>query len=161
MHQSDVYYQLLSQHVSGIIIPIFRRTKTVCYCIRCTALVLLDVVGSGCGALLCRMRTLWKIDVDTAEGDLRNSRRVAHRFASHVVSSRFVRTTPHVRNKYIKIGNNERSKLQISSLFVIILHFSPQNVIMILITKSSNSHSSINKMNLWMSGDVLQKRRLL
>jgi len=32
MQQSDVYYQLLSQHVSGIIMPIFRKTKTVCYC---------------------------------------------------------------------------------------------------------------------------------
>ena len=29
MQQLDVYYQLLSQHVSGIIMPIFRRTKTV------------------------------------------------------------------------------------------------------------------------------------
>jgi len=29
-----------------------------CYCIWCTALVLLDVVGSGCGALRCRMRAL-------------------------------------------------------------------------------------------------------
>ena len=58
MQQSDVFDQLLSQHVSGIIMPIFRRTKTVCYCIRCTALVLLDVVGSGCGALRCRMRAL-------------------------------------------------------------------------------------------------------
>ena len=28
MQQSDVYYRL-SQHVSGIIMPIFRRTKTV------------------------------------------------------------------------------------------------------------------------------------
>jgi len=46
----------LSQHVSGIIMPIFRRTKTVCYCIWCAALVLLAVVGSGCGALRCRMR---------------------------------------------------------------------------------------------------------
>jgi len=55
IQKSDVYYQLLSQHVSGIITPIFRRTKTVCYCIWCTALVLLDVVGSGCGALRCRM----------------------------------------------------------------------------------------------------------
>ena len=27
MQQSDVYYQLLSQHVSGNIMPIFRRTK--------------------------------------------------------------------------------------------------------------------------------------
>jgi len=55
MQQSDVYYQLLSQHVSGIIMPIFRRTKTVCYCMWCAALVLLDVVGSGCGALRCRI----------------------------------------------------------------------------------------------------------
>ena len=29
MQQLDVYYYLLSQHVSGIIMPIFRRTKTV------------------------------------------------------------------------------------------------------------------------------------
>ena len=27
MQQLDVYYQLLSQHVSGIIMPFFRRTK--------------------------------------------------------------------------------------------------------------------------------------
>jgi len=46
---------LLSTSVSicfGHHYAIFRRTKTVCYCIRCTALVLLDVAGSGCGALL-------------------------------------------------------------------------------------------------------------
>ena len=48
----------LSEHVSGIIMPIFRRTKTVCYCMRCAALVLLDVVGSGCGALRCGVRAL-------------------------------------------------------------------------------------------------------
>ena len=41
MQQSDAYYQLLSQHVSGIIMPIFRRTKTVCYFIWCSALVAL------------------------------------------------------------------------------------------------------------------------
>ena len=28
------------------------------YCIWCTALILLDVVGSGCGALRCRMRAV-------------------------------------------------------------------------------------------------------
>jgi len=61
MQQSDVYYQRLSQHVSGIIMPIFRRTKTVCYCMWCTALVLLDVVGSGCGALRYRMRAPWRL----------------------------------------------------------------------------------------------------
>ena len=48
----------LSQHVSGIIMPILRRTKTVCYCLWCAALVLLDVVGSSCGELRCRVRTL-------------------------------------------------------------------------------------------------------
>jgi len=58
MQQSDVYYVLLSQHVSGIIMSIFRRTKTVCYCMWCAALVLLDVVGSGCGALYCGVRAL-------------------------------------------------------------------------------------------------------
>jgi len=35
----------LNQNVSGIIMTIFRRTKTVCYCTWCAALVLLDVVG--------------------------------------------------------------------------------------------------------------------
>jgi len=29
-----------------------------CYCMWCTALVLLDVFGSGCGALRCRMRAV-------------------------------------------------------------------------------------------------------
>jgi len=54
VQKSDVYYQ----HVSGIIMPIFRRTKTVCYCVRCAALVLLVVVGSGCGALRCGVRAV-------------------------------------------------------------------------------------------------------
>ena len=31
-----------------------------CYCIWCVVLVLLDVVGSGCGALSCRMWSLWR-----------------------------------------------------------------------------------------------------
>ena len=30
----------------------------MCYCIWCVVLVLLDVVGSGCGALRCMMRAL-------------------------------------------------------------------------------------------------------
>jgi len=33
-----------------------QETKTVCYCKWCAALVLLDVVGSGCGALRFRVR---------------------------------------------------------------------------------------------------------
>ena len=33
--------------------------QDVCYCTWCAALVLLDVVGSGCGALRCRVRALW------------------------------------------------------------------------------------------------------
>jgi hypothetical protein len=43
MQHSDAYYQLLSQHVSGIIMPIFRRTKAV-------LLHMLYCAGSaGCG----------------------------------------------------------------------------------------------------------------
>jgi hypothetical protein len=30
--------------------------QRLCYCIWCVVLILLDVVGSGCGALCCRMR---------------------------------------------------------------------------------------------------------
>ena len=67
MQQLDVYYQLLSQHVSGINMPIFRRTKTVCYCMWCTALVLLDVVGSGSGALRCWVLASYNVTPNPAE----------------------------------------------------------------------------------------------
>ena len=43
MQQSDIYYQLLSQHVSGIIMPIFSRTKTaLLYLVYCSG-------SAGCG----------------------------------------------------------------------------------------------------------------
>ena len=32
-----------------------QENKDLCFCMRCAALVLLDVVGSGCGALRCRV----------------------------------------------------------------------------------------------------------
>ena len=35
--------------------------QDVCYCMWCAALVLLDVVGSGCGALPCRVWALWRL----------------------------------------------------------------------------------------------------
>jgi len=35
--------------------------QDVCYCTWCAALVLLGVVGSGCGALRCRVRALWRL----------------------------------------------------------------------------------------------------
>ena len=51
---SEHYEGLCSvEHVSGVIMPIFRRTKTLLLHF-CVVLVLLDVVGSGCGALSCR-----------------------------------------------------------------------------------------------------------
>jgi len=37
MQQSDVYYQLLSQYVSGIIMPIFRRPRRVLLHVVCCA----------------------------------------------------------------------------------------------------------------------------
>ena len=35
-----------------------QENKEPCYCFWCVVLVLLDVVGSGCGALRCRMRAV-------------------------------------------------------------------------------------------------------
>jgi len=56
MQQLDVYYQHF--------LNMFRASlcsssgeQDVCYCTWCAVLVLLDVVGSGCGALLCKVRT--------------------------------------------------------------------------------------------------------
>ena len=46
MQQLDVFYQLLPQHVSGIIMPIVRRSKTVLlHLVYCSG-----SGGSGCGA---------------------------------------------------------------------------------------------------------------
>ena len=56
MQQLDVYFQ----HCLNM----FRASsgeKDVCYCMWCAALVLLDVVGSGCGALPCGVWALWRI----------------------------------------------------------------------------------------------------
>ena len=39
--------------------------QDVSHCICCAALVLLDVVGSGCGALRCGVRALWRLLFDT------------------------------------------------------------------------------------------------
>jgi hypothetical protein len=54
MQQLDVYYYFLSQHVTGIIMPIFSRTNALLLHLVYIGLVLLDVFGSGCGALSCR-----------------------------------------------------------------------------------------------------------
>ena len=43
MQQLDVYHQLLSQHVSGIIMPIFRRTKALLLHLVCCS------GSAGCG----------------------------------------------------------------------------------------------------------------
>ena len=56
--------KLQSQHVSGIIMPIIRRTRLVYYRIWYSALVVLAVVGCGCVELrhelcaLCRTVTI-------------------------------------------------------------------------------------------------------
>ena len=50
MQQLDVYYQLLSQHVSSIIMPIFRRTKTaLLHMVHCSG-------SAGCGWYRYRYR---------------------------------------------------------------------------------------------------------
>ena len=54
MQQLDVYYQYFLNMFRASICP-SSGEQEVCYCKGCAALVLLDVVGSGCGALRCRV----------------------------------------------------------------------------------------------------------
>jgi len=57
MQQLDVYYQYFLNTFRASLCP-SSGEQDVCYCVWCAALVLLDVVGSGCGALHCRVRAL-------------------------------------------------------------------------------------------------------
>ena len=54
MQQLDVYYQHFFNMFRASLCP-SSGEQDVCYCMWCAALVLLDVVGSGCGALRCRV----------------------------------------------------------------------------------------------------------
>ena len=57
MQQLDVYHQHFLNMFRASLYP-SSGEQGVCYCTWCAALVLLDVVGSGCGALRCRVRAL-------------------------------------------------------------------------------------------------------
>jgi len=57
MQQLDVYYQHFLNMFQASLCP-SSGDQDVCYCMWCAALVLLDVVGSGCGALRCMVRAL-------------------------------------------------------------------------------------------------------
>ena len=58
MLQLDVYFQQFPNIFRASLCP-SSGEQDVCYCMWCAALVLLDVVGSGCGALTCGVRALW------------------------------------------------------------------------------------------------------
>ena len=58
MQQSDVYYQHCLNMFRASLCPSSGEQRL---CMWCAALVLLDVVGSGCGALCCRVRALWRL----------------------------------------------------------------------------------------------------
>ena len=55
MQQLDVYFQQFLNMFRASLCPSSGQ-QDVCYCIWCAALVLQDVVGSGCGALRCGVR---------------------------------------------------------------------------------------------------------
>ena len=57
MQQLDVYYQHFINMFRGSLCP-FLGEQDVFYCTWCAVVVLLDVVGSGCGALRFRLRQL-------------------------------------------------------------------------------------------------------
>jgi len=57
MQQLDIYYQHFLNVFRASLCP-SSGDQDVCYCTWCAALVLLDVVGSGCGALRYRVRAV-------------------------------------------------------------------------------------------------------
>jgi len=57
MQQLDVYFQQFLNMFRASLCP-SSGEQDVCYCMWCAALVLLDVVGSGCGALPCGVQAL-------------------------------------------------------------------------------------------------------
>ena len=65
MQQLDVYYQHFLNMFRASLCP-SSGERDMCYCIWCAALVLLDVVGSSCVALRCRVRALWRLLFDSA-----------------------------------------------------------------------------------------------
>ena len=58
MQQLDVYYQYFLNMFRASLRP-SSGEQDVCYCTWCAALVLLDVVGSGCGALSCGVLAIY------------------------------------------------------------------------------------------------------
>ena len=60
MQQLDVYYQYFLNMFRASLCP-SSGEQDVCYCTWCAALVLLDVVGSGFGALRCWVQALWRV----------------------------------------------------------------------------------------------------
>jgi len=65
MQQLDVYYQHFLNMFRASLCP-SSGDQDVCYCMWCAALVLLDVVGSGCGALRCGVRALSNSNLHSA-----------------------------------------------------------------------------------------------
>ena len=63
MQQLDVYYQHFLNMFRASLCP-SSGEQDVCYCTWCAALVLLDVVGNGCGALRCGVRAVWRLLFD-------------------------------------------------------------------------------------------------
>jgi len=57
MQQLDVYYQYFLNMFPASLCP-SSGEQDICYCLWCAVLVLLDVVGSGCGVLRCREQAL-------------------------------------------------------------------------------------------------------
>ena len=60
MQQLDAYYQYFLNMFRASLCP-SSGEQDVCDRTWCVVLVLLDVVGSGCGGLRCRMRALWRL----------------------------------------------------------------------------------------------------
>ena len=98
MQQLDIYYEYFLNMFRASLCP-SSGEQDVCYCTWCAELVLLDVVGSGCGALRCRVRALWRLLFNvqcshpttqrptTATNHIQQNQRSTPRAVTHVLFS--------------------------------------------------------------------------
>jgi len=92
--QLDVYYQHFFNMFRTSLCP-SSVDQDMCYCTWCAALVLLDVVGSCCGALRCGVRALWRLLCShpttqrptTATNHIQQNQRSTPRAVTHVLVS--------------------------------------------------------------------------
>ena len=105
VQQLDVYYQHFLNMFRAPLCP-SSGEHDVCYCKWCAALVLLDVVDSGCGALSFRVRALWRLLFDSVTFTVLTPHKAAphNRYQPHPAEPAQHTTCSNTRLVLLKMG---------------------------------------------------------